>query len=250
MGRRSHADTRCLRSLRTSHLPGRFGVYDVLKSKITPTVTYRNGKREERIPALKIAAAASLAGAAGGLAGNPADIVLVRMTSDINKKPNERYQYRNALVGLYRMVTNEGVGSVFRGVLPNTIRAVLMNASQLATYDLAKEGLLATGFFKEGTTLHFSASLIAGTVATTVCSPADVVKARVMNSNAGTDMPGSLVGKLQRAVQREGISFLFRGWTPAWIRLAPNVSRESRHCVSRPQELTCGFCRVLSLSLL
>lgn len=95
------------------------------------------------------------------------------MTSDINKAPANRYHYPNALVGLYRMVSKEGVVALFRGVTPNCIRAVLMNASQLATYDVAKDGLLASGMYQEGTWLHFSASFIAGTVATTVCAPAE-----------------------------------------------------------------------------
>lgn len=200
----------------------RFGVYDYLKAQIKPTVTYKNGKREERISPWAVAGAASAAGAIGGIAGNPADIVLVRMTSDINKKPAERYNYSNALAGLYRMVKSEGIPSLFRGVAPNTVRAILMNASQLATYDLAKDALLATGHYKEGTWLHFSASFVAGTVATTVCSPADVVKARVMNTS-GNGGGGSMASKLQKAIRQEGIGFLFRGWTPAWIRLAPNT---------------------------
>lgn len=50
----------------------RFGVYDVLKAKIKPTIVYRKGKQEKVIPAWKIASVASVAGAAGGLAGNPA----------------------------------------------------------------------------------------------------------------------------------------------------------------------------------
>ena len=153
----------------------RFGAYDAIKARTKPTVTYdkTTGKPSERIPGWKLACIASVAGVAGGIAGNPADIILVRMTSDINKEPAQRYRYRNALQGLYRMVTEEGVAALFRGVAPNCVRALLMNTSQIATYDLAKDGLLKTGFFKEGTWLHFSASFIAGTVATTVCSPAE-----------------------------------------------------------------------------
>jgi len=37
-------------------------------------------------------------------------------------------------------------------------------------------------FFKDNVTTHFSASLLAGLVATTVCSPFDVIKTRIMNS--------------------------------------------------------------------
>lgn len=33
--------------------------------------------------------------------------------------------------------------------------------------------------------LHFVASAMAGTVATTICAPADVVKSRVMNTSSG-----------------------------------------------------------------
>jgi len=88
-------------------------------------------------------------------------------------------------------------------------------------YDFFKDGLLSSGYFQDGTPLHVAASALAGTVATTVCSPADVIKARVMNAN-GTQ--GNLIAKLTKTLKKEGLGFLFRGWTPAWIRLSPNVS--------------------------
>lgn len=79
---------------------------------------------------------ASTAGALGGLAGNPAgesdevnmagvdtpDIVLVRMVADPTKPAEHQVRYRNALHGVYRMVTEEGVSSLFRGLAPNTVR--------------------------------------------------------------------------------------------------------------------------------
>ena len=71
------------------------------------------------------------------------------------------------------MTLTEGTASLFRGIVPNVARAILMNASQLATYDFFKHALLGTGAYEEGTWLHFSASFLAGTVATTVCSPAE-----------------------------------------------------------------------------
>lgn len=125
------------------------------------------------------------------------------------------------------MVHQEGVTSLFRGLTPNLARAVLMNVSQLATYDFFKGSLLSSGYFEEGTLLHFSASFLAGTVATTVCSPADVVKARVM---AAQGSGSGVIGALGDSVRKEGVKFLFRGWSPAWIRLSPNVSimRDSR----------------------
>lgn len=95
------------------------------------------------------------------------------MTSDVNKPEGERYRYKHAIEGVARMSREEGISSLFRGLGPNIVRAMLMNASQLATYDFFKNTLLSSGFYDEGTFLHFSASFMAGTVATTVCSPAE-----------------------------------------------------------------------------
>lgn len=199
------------------------------------------------------------------------------MTSDLNRPANERFGYKHALNGVIRMGREEGLTSFFRGVVPNVTRAVLMNASQLATwvridretkewtgiwdsrfifqlsshgissshsvfilpfsrYDFFKDGLLSSGYFHEGTPLHVAASALAGTVATTVCSPADVIKARVMNAN-GTQ--GNLIAKLTKTLKTEGVGFLFRGWTPAWIRLSPNVSvwKDEKWWFRRRQEV-------------
>ncbi|CAD6892360.1 unnamed protein product [Tilletia controversa] len=195
----------------------RFGAYDTLKARLA-SEEEREGTKRMGIG--KSLLCASLAGAAGGIAGNPADILLVRMTSDANRPPDKRYNYANAVVGLVRMAREEGLSSYARGLLPNTVRAVLMNASQLATYDVFKDALISSGFFRDGIMLHFTASFCAGTVATTVCSPADVIKARVMSGSSSS--PGGLAA-LRLALQNEGPAFLFRGFIPAWIRLSPNT---------------------------
>lgn len=77
---------------------------------------------------------------------------------------------------------------------------------------------------RDGIPLHFGASLIAGTVATTVCAPADVLKSRMqsMASENGVKSPG-LVSVFRRSLANEGPVFLFKGWFPAWIRLGPNT---------------------------
>ena len=189
----------------------RFGAYEQLKS-YTPIPG-------QQPTATNMVLCASLAGVLGGVAGNPADIILVRMTSDATKPAEQRMGYRNALQGTWRMTIDEGFTSLFRGLGPNTVRAILMNASQLASYDYFKSSLMGLANFEEGLPLHFSASFLAGTLATTVCSPADVVKSRVMSESK---KGGSIMSMLKTSLRDEGPGFLFRGWTPAWIRLCPN----------------------------
>ncbi|OCF45817.1 solute carrier family 25 (mitochondrial dicarboxylate transporter), member 10 [Kwoniella heveanensis CBS 569] len=193
----------------------RLGAYDMMKAMMSD-----GGKRKLTTGDMVICA--STAGALGGLAGNPADIILVRMVADPTKDAAHQYRYRNALQGVYRMVREEGVMSLGRGLAPNTIRAILMNASQLVSYDFFKDAILTADLMSNGMPLHFVSSALAGTVATTICAPADVVKSRVMNMKHGHGGHGP-VGLLMESLKHEGPRFLFKGWLPAWIRLTPNT---------------------------
>ncbi|ODQ80337.1 hypothetical protein BABINDRAFT_131998 [Babjeviella inositovora NRRL Y-12698] len=193
----------------------RFGVYDALKEYFTA----RNGGAQ---PSTGILLPCSMAaGAIGGLVGNPSDVVNIRMQNDSSLPHNQRRNYKNAFDGLRRMVSEEGPAALFRGLSPNLTRGILMTASQVVTYDIAKECLVEQLNFDPTTkATHFSASLLAGLVATTVCSPADVVKTRIMNSKDATQ---GAITILTDAVKHEGVGFMFRGWIPAFVRLGPQT---------------------------
>ena len=70
-----------------------------------------------------------IAGALGGLVGNPSDVVNIRMQNDSTLPINQRRNYRNAFDGIYKICQQEGINSLFRGLTPNLIRGVLMTAS-------------------------------------------------------------------------------------------------------------------------
>ncbi|GJE87863.1 mitochondrial carrier [Phanerochaete sordida] len=194
----------------------RLGAYEKIKETLS-----RDGKPSTT----KLLLGAMVAGGLGGVAGNPADILLVRMTSDSIKPPEQRYNYSNALSGLVNLVKDEGLKGLARGLGPNTTRAVLMNASQVGSYDLVKSTLLANRLplvnyqFRDNLWCHTVSSCLAGTIATTVCAPADVLRSRLMAASSSE----SALAVLQRSLREEGPKFLFKGWTPAFIRLGPNT---------------------------
>jgi dicarboxylate transporter 10 len=175
---------------------------------------------------MKTITCAGLAGGIAGVVGNPAEIVLVRMCADGAKHPSERFVYGNALSGLVRIGVEGGFGAYFRGLGPNIVRSVLMNVSQIATYTEAKKQLLTMKQLnlEDDIRTHILASFAAGTVATTVCAPADVIKSRFQNASKA---PGarhiSVLQYVLATVRNEGLGFLMKGWTPAWLRLAPNT---------------------------
>ncbi|TFK67787.1 mitochondrial carrier [Pluteus cervinus] len=172
-------------------------------------------------PAWKLAAAGTMAGGIAGIIGNPGEIVMVRLQGDFAKPPEKRFNYKHCFDALFRMVREEGASSLARGIGPNVFRAILMNASQLASYDFFKAELLKSGYFSDNIGLHFTASFAAGTVATTVCSPADVLKSRIMNASG----PGSssTLAVIRSSMKNEGPMFMFKGWVPAWSRLQPTT---------------------------
>jgi dicarboxylate transporter 10 len=147
----------------------------------------------------------------------------VRMQHDASLPASQRRNYRHALDGLARIVREEGgPAALLRGVLPNCLRASLMTAAQLASYDGAKRALLARTRLRDGVGAHVAASLAAGFVATTVCSPVDVIKTRVM-SRAGGAASSGVVRVLRETVRREGLGWVFRGWVPSFMRLGPQT---------------------------
>lgn len=210
----------------------RFGAYDYLK---TQAAQYYFGSRNiEPVngeyptpPSYILLPISMIAGAFGGIIGNPADIVNIRMQNDRTLPAARRRNYRNAIDGLIRIVREDkgGVKALYTGLVPNTLRGVLMTASQVVSYDEAKQWLVnILGMDPKSKSTHFSSSLIAGLVATTICSPVDVVKTRIMEGGTKHgEKAQSAFSILKNAVKKEGPGFMFRGWIPSFIRLGPQT---------------------------
>lgn len=187
----------------------RFGVYEEIKSR------YTKSGREPTFPIL--AAIAATSGFLGGIAGNFADVLNVRMQHDAALPMNERRNYKHAVDGMVRMAREEGALSWFRGWLPNSSRAAVMTAGQLATYDTFKRLLIDYTPLGDTTTTHFSASFLAGLAAATATSPIDVIKTRVMSSTQKQGIV-RLVGDIYKT---DGLRWMFKGWVPSFLRLGP-----------------------------
>jgi dicarboxylate transporter 10 len=189
----------------------RFGIYETLKERVTTADT--------KPSFLTLVGMASVSGFLGGVAGNPGDILNVRMQHDAALPLEKRRNYKHALDGVIRMAREEGVGSLWKGVWPNSSRAVLMTVGQLATYDGFKNVLLQYTPLQDNLNTHFTASFLAGFVATTICSPVDVIKTRVMSSHEHK----SIVTLVTEITKAEGLRWMFKGWVPSFIRVGPHT---------------------------
>ncbi|CAK7208060.1 Mitochondrial dicarboxylate transporter [Sporothrix eucalyptigena] len=198
----------------------RFAVYEDLKQRFLSSPSSSSTKPT----LLQLGAIASVSGFLGGLAGNPADVLNVRMQHDRSLTPSQRKNYRNALDGLIRMAREEGIRSSWtRGWLPNTTRAVVQTVCQLASYDSIKHVLLDYTPMGDSLPTHLTASCLAGVIAATATNPIDVIKTRVMSSAKGQGQTGqqSMFGLVRQLYQDSGVLWMFKGWLPSFLRLGP-----------------------------
>lgn len=190
----------------------RFAIYEVSKQSVAP-----NG---ESIPFSTRLGMAAVAGGAGGFIGTPGDLVNVRMQNDIKLPKDQRRNYKHAIDGMARVVREEGMAKLFSGVNWATCRAILMTIGQLCFYDQVKIFLLDTPYFTDGIATHFTASLAAGAIATTMTQPLDVLKTRSMNAKTG-EFKGAM--DLLRFTAKQGPLAFYKGYVPAFVRLGPQT---------------------------
>lgn len=194
----------------------RLGLYELLKQQWAD--------EDGKLPMSKKILAALIAGGIGAAVGNPADVAMVRMQADGRLPFNERRNYASAADAIFQMVRQEGIGSLWRGSLPTIQRAMVVTAAQLASYDQIKESLLATKVMEDGLATHFTASFLAGLVASIISNPIDVVKTRIQNMKVVPGLPPPYLGTLDCAVktiQSEGPLALYKGFIPNATRQGP-----------------------------
>ncbi|KAI9484195.1 MAG: mitochondrial carrier domain-containing protein [Benjaminiella poitrasii] len=190
----------------------RFGLYDQFK-------WYVAGDQKPTVRQLILCS--TMAGALGGAFGNPSDVVNVRMQNDGQLPANQRRNYKNVVDGLVRICREEGPKVLMRGVGSSTNRAILITVSQMSSYDMFKQTMTDRFHLHDGLITHFTSSLLAGLVATTVCSPLDVIKTRIMSAHVNDRR--NPVKIMTHMIKTEGVGSLFRGWMPAFVRLGPHT---------------------------
>ena len=100
------------------------------------------------------------AGACGAFVGTPAEVALIRMTSDGNLPADQRRNYKSVFDALIRIFREEGITALWRGAIPTMGRAMVVNAAQLASYSQAKQSIMSTGYVDEGIFCHFLGKFI------------------------------------------------------------------------------------------
>jgi len=197
-----------------SYGTARLGIYTTLLDKFT----HQDGSPPPLYQKLAFSASA---GGIGAFVGNPFDLCLVRMAADSSLPLTARRNYTSVFDGVSRIARNEGVASLWIGSGPTMTRCVILNMAQLTTYTQAKEELLKTSYFVDNIYCHLASSMISGFVATCASTPFDVAKTRIQYDSVGHYR--GMVHCLVDTAKTEGVLKLWSGFTPAYLRLAPQT---------------------------
>jgi solute carrier family 25 oxoglutarate transporter 11 len=181
------------------------------------------------VPFTKKLLCGSSAGAIASIIGTPAELALVRMGADSRLPKAEQRGYKNAVDCVLRIAKEEGVVNLWRGAVPTVARATVLNACQLAIYSEAKETLVVSypNIFTGPTSIPtmFCGSMVSAFVAIGASMPFDVIKSRMQNMPLPTDgrppIYTSAMDCMTKSIKEEGVVVLWRGFTPAYLKLAP-----------------------------
>uniref|UniRef100_A0A183U690 Mitochondrial 2-oxoglutarate/malate carrier protein n=1 Tax=Toxocara canis TaxID=6265 RepID=A0A183U690_TOXCA len=137
----------------------------------------------------------------------------------------QQRKYKNVIDALIRIIREEGPLTLWRGCGPTVLRAVVVNASQLATYSQSKEIVLNSGYVEDGIMCHLLASMISGIATTVLSMPVDIAKTRIQNMRVINGKPEYRNGfdVWMKIMRNEGFFALWKGFTPYYFRLGPQT---------------------------
>ena len=166
-----------------------------------------------------------IAGGIGSFIGTPCDLVLVRMQADSTLPVAERRNYKGVFDAFRRIITEEGVTSLWNGAGPTILRACSLNVAQLVTYEEAKERL--TQKFGKGhdKTIMFSASMISAVATSAASLPFDNIKTKLQKMKKlpdGTMPYAGFVDCAMKTAAREGITGFWAGLPTYYFRVGPH----------------------------
>lgn len=167
-----------------------------------------------------------IAGVLGTLIGNPSDLALVRFQSDAYLPVEQRRNYRHVFDAFGRIIKEEGILALWRGVIPTMLRAVSINVSMLTTYDEIKEWFNKSAEVKDTQAIRLKASAVSGLVLSLVSLPFDNIKTKMqkMTKDVNGNYPyKGVVDCFRQSIKREGVIGLWVGYPTFYMRVAPHA---------------------------
>eukprot|EP00049_Salpingoeca_infusionum_P010675 m.184543 g.184543 ORF g.184543 m.184543 type:complete len:300 (+) comp14715_c0_seq4:321-1220(+) len=194
--------------------------------RVTLYEVFRNQCQRESsgtVASWKCASCGFFAGIIGQFIASPFDLIKVRMQTQTFDLVKSDFVYKSLWHGLSSVYKDGGTRALWLGCIPNLQRAALVNLTELATYDKSKHFVRQLGV-ENPTVIQGVASICSSLMAAVTCTPADLIKSRMMNQptiNGHGLLYSGAFDCLVKTVSKEGLFTMWRGFFPVWIRMLP-----------------------------
>lgn len=186
----------------------------------------QNGEKSSRVT--------FFAGLASGLTEavvvvTPAEVCKIRLQSQyhslMDPSQMQHRKYKNVLQAAVVIVREEGIGALYKGVVPTMLRQGINQAVNFTCYNAAKKWVM--DWQKTDNLQHWQSLLLGGLsggVGPLVNNPLDVVKTRLQKQVVVRGKEPKYTGLAQACLviaREEGVLALWKGITPRLLRIMP-----------------------------
>lgn len=160
-----------------------------------------------------------LAGTVSSAVCNPTDLLKTR-------RQGSAMTGKSILQGFQQIADEEGVVSLWTtGLLPNVLRAGVLTAAELATFDACRPAVAA--YTQSEVLTPIISALLASVCSTIVSCPFDTIKSRMMNQlkdvKEKKSKYTSTLDCVRKSIHSEGLLVLWSGVLAYFLRLVPNT---------------------------
>ena len=169
--------------------------------------------------------AGSFSGITARLVCQPLDVVKIRFQLQIEpiSKKAVHSKYTGVFQCLKTMVCEEGVSSLWKGLIPGTAMYAIYGGIQFTGYGVLQNSLVNQFHFKNDSVgLNFIGGCFGGAVATAVCYPLDVLRTRFVGQG-NPRYYTSLTAALKLMYFENGIRTFYKGLVPTLIAIVPQT---------------------------
>jgi len=196
----------------------RFGTYRIMSENI------KTSKNRE-LNMLERVYLSLVSGFLGGIMGTPWEVVIIRMQADQALPLNQRRNYTTPFNAFYRMGSEEGLATLWKGSGITVFIVMLLNLGMLGSYDAVKcELKKLSGKTEDTKEIRVLASGAAGAMASIIGLPFDNVKMKLQNmkkSSNGEFPYKGVFDCFRTSIKNEGVRGLWTGLPIFALTYAP-----------------------------
>ncbi|XP_031849294.1 solute carrier family 25 member 35 [Nomia melanderi] len=202
----------------------RLGVYNTAKNHELIT----NQKGDTAIFSTVIVT--GLSGCMGAVLGSPFYMIKTQLQSQSAQSiaVGHQHNHMGTWCTIKSLWKEGGIAALYRGWYAGVPRLFVGSATQLTTFGLAADWLRSLDILTDQPILlTFVASAIGGSCVALTIQPFDVLATRLYNQRTEVGGKGALYGGLVDAFLKifrtEGVTGLYKGLVPTWMRIAPHT---------------------------